>query len=309
MIKFNPFLISIILTFCIYSCTNNDEIIKSDIEIPSDSLSLGSGVFKYNYNATGINKDLDIYYFIPQNKTAITPILFVFHGTQRNAKDYRNAMLDKAEQYGFIIIAPEFSEQNFLGGDGYNLGNVFVDGDNPSITNLNPEEQWTFSVIEPLFSYVKEKTNNTNNTYNIFGHSAGGQFAHRFIMFKPNARVKKIVASASGWYTFPDNKIKFPYGFKESPLETMSLENIFSKQVYLQVGENDDNPNAAGLRHNEFADAQGLNRKERAINFYQYCEELSQYRNIPFNWNFNTINNTDHNYILASESAANLLFN
>ena len=304
----NFFLFLIIL---FSSCSKNDEVSQEKIKqyIPLDNLSEGQGLFGYSYNLTSVNKILDVYYYIPEGKTATTPIIFVFHGAERNAEDYRNTMIAKADEFGFIIIAPEFSEQNYPGGDGYNLGNVFIDSDNPSQATLNPENEWAFSIVEPLFDYVKAQINNTNSTYNIFGHSAGGQFAHRFIMFKPNARINKVVASASGWYTFPNLSIDFPYGFNASPLEDVSLNNLLSKQVYIQVGENDNNPNAAGLRHNVFADAQGLNRKDRAINFFQFCQQLSQDNAIFFNWSFNSIDNADHGYILASENAANLLFN
>ena len=39
--------------------------------------------------------------------------------------------------------------------------------------------------------------------------------------------------------------------------------------IYIQVGALDNNPNSAGLRHNEYADAQGLNRVTRAVHFFE----------------------------------------
>jgi poly(3-hydroxybutyrate) depolymerase len=48
----------------------------------------------------------NVYYYIPQNKNVTTPILFVLHGTERNANQYQNAMIAKAESMGFIVIAP-----------------------------------------------------------------------------------------------------------------------------------------------------------------------------------------------------------
>ena len=73
-------------------------------------------------------------------------------------------MISKANQYNFIVIVPEFSNTNFSGGDTYNLENVFIDGDNPSASTLNPEEAWTFSVIEPLIDYIKQNLNNNSST-------------------------------------------------------------------------------------------------------------------------------------------------
>lgn len=301
------FILFLFLILSFNSCSSDENSDNQQLII--DNLSSGSGLFNYNYNSNSYNKSLKVYYYIPNNKSSTTPIFIVFHGTNRNAEEYRNAMIEKANTYGFIIIAPEFSEQNFPDGNGYNLGNVFTNGDSPTSASINPESQWTFSIVEPLFDYVKTQINNTNNTYDIYGHSAGGQFTHRFLMFKPNARVRKAVISGSGWYTFPNSSIIFPYGANQSPLQNMSTSTFLEKQIIIQVGENDDNPNDAGLRHNVFADAQGLNRKERAISFFQYCQQISVSNSIPFNWNFNLIENADHDYVKASKNAADLIFN
>jgi hypothetical protein len=294
-----------IVLFC-FSCSENNGKPIEEITILIDTLTSGAGLFSYTYSVTNYSKKINVYYYIPENKTATTPILFVFHGDERNAKDYRDVMIAEAEIKGFIVIAPEFSEQNFPGGDTYNLGNVFIDGDNPTQSTLNPEAQWTFSIIEPLLTYFKTQINNTTDKYFIFGHSAGAQFAHRLLMFKPNLQLEKAVISAAGWYTFP-NSIIFPYGKNQSPLENLSLPLFFEKNVYIQVGENDNNPNAFGLRHNIFADAQGLNRKQRAENYFQFCQEIAG--NISFNWNFNIVENAGHDYVEASNNAINLLFN
>ncbi|MDY0781423.1 hypothetical protein [Tenacibaculum sp. IB213877] len=290
------------------SCSK-DESGTPATDLPTDiNLEKGAGVFTYNYKSTEVNTSLNVYYYIPQNITTTTPLLFVFHGAQRNADEYRDAMISKANEFGFIVITPEFTKESFPGGDGYNLGNVFVDGDNPTVESLNHENEWAFSIIEPLFDHTKKLLKNENPTYSVFGHSGGGQFSHRFIMFKPNARINKMVTSASGWYTFPNVAVKFPYGFDESPLTDISLVNLFSKQIYVQVGDNDDDPNASSLRHNEFADAQGLHRKERAVNFFEYSKTLSEENQIPFNWNFDIVENADHDFVKASENAADLLF-
>lgn len=297
------------LTALVFSCSQNDDNNNNLPNPDFNETTIGTGFFEYNYQIGSFNKIMRIYYYIPDNKTVSTPILFVFHGTGRNAKDYRNAMQSKANQFNFIVLAPEFSIQNFPSGDQYNLGNVFVDGDNPSPTTLNPESEWTYSIIEPLFDYVKVQINNSNTTYDVFGHSAGAQFAHRLLMFKPNARVNKAVISASGWYTFPNTSIVFPYGFKDSPLANLNLSSLFSKQIYVQVGANDNNPNESGLRRNEMADAQGTNRKDRAINFFQFSNQLAQTNSLNFNWNFIIIENADHNFVPASQHGADLIYN
>jgi pimeloyl-ACP methyl ester carboxylesterase len=300
------FFIFTMLVLISTSCSENDEKPIPAANLPIDSLSSGAGSFTYTYSVTNFSKTMNVYYYIPENKTETTEVLIVLHGDGRNAKDYRDALITDAQTKGFIVIAPEFSEQNFPNGDGYNLGNVFIDGDNPTATTLNPEAKWSFSIIEPLFDFVKTQINNSTPTYALFGHSAGGQFVHRFLMFKPNARINKAVVSAPGWYTFP-NMVIFPYGRNQSPLQNMNLSTFFAKNIHIQVGKNDNDPNAAGLRHNAFADAQGLNRKQRAENYFQFCQQLAG--NATFNWNFHVIENANHDYVKASKNAVNLLFN
>lgn len=307
-IKNNNILLFVLLTILFISCNSDDDSNDSNSN-PTENINVGPGTTSFNYSTSNGSKSLNVFYYVPENTTQTAPLVFVLHGAGRNAEDYRNSMITKANEYGFIAIAPEFSQTNYPGGDGYNLGNVFEDGDNPSPDTLNQEMDWAFSIIEPLFDYMKNEINNTNNSYYMYGHSAGGQFVHRFLMFKPNARVYRAVASASGWYTFPDSSITFPYGFNESLLQSSSLDNLFSKNLIIQVGENDNDPNSPGLRHNQFADAQGLNRLERAVNFFEFSQNLAQEQTISFNWELYINNDADHDYITASQSAADLLFN
>jgi pimeloyl-ACP methyl ester carboxylesterase len=233
----------------------------------------------------------------------------VFHGNGRNAFDYRNAMVDKSEEYNVIVIVPQFSSQDFPGGDAYNLGNVFMDGDNPSEETLNPEEKWTFSIIDPLFNYFKDLIGNVNTTYDIFGHSAGAQFAHRFVMFKPEANFNKVIASAAGWYTVPNLTVSFPYGYSNSPLEFSSLTDLYQQELTILIGELDNDPNASGLRHNEFADAQGDDRLERAQYFYNFALEDSQQLGVTLNWRIEVNSGAGHNYIVAASKGADILYN
>lgn len=294
----------ILFTFCC-SCSTNESV---GVNPPQDlnEETTGTGFFEY----TAFNsKTITVYFHIPSNATANFPILFVFHGNGRNANDYRNAMIAKADQYGFIVITPRFSSSDFPGGDAYNLGNVFTDGDNPSPESLNPENEWTFSVIDPLFDFVKQSLNNNSLKYQVFGHSAGGQFAHRFLMYKPNAKYDTVVVSAPGWYTVTDFDISYPYGFSESPLSSISLSSLFQKKLIVQIGDLDNDPNASSLRHNQFADAQGLNRLDRAQHFYNTANALAQNETLDFQWEFHINEGADHNFIIACENGSELIFN
>jgi len=293
--------------FLVFACSDSDSTTNNDGTILNPSLK-GSGDFVYTDYAPLAKQPVKVFFHIPANATSATPIVFLFHGDERNAREYRDALVTKSEQKNFIILAPEFSETYYPTGDKYNLGNVFVDGDNPSASTLNKEEVWTFSIIEPIFDYFKKGMQHNATTYHIIGHSAGGQFAHRFAMFKPNARFNTVVASASGWYTATDYSVDFPYGLKKSPLESLSLSALFSKKMYIQVGSNDNDPNSPGLRHNPQADSQGLERLARANYFFNYSKNQATQNNLNYNWQLSVASGLNHDYGPAINYAADLIF-
>ncbi|MCA1762670.1 MAG: hypothetical protein LC664_06735 [Flavobacteriales bacterium] len=235
----------------------------------------GAGVYNFSDYSPLNDKSLDVYYYIPTTATQNSKILISLHGNGRNAQELRSALEDKADLLNFIVVAPEFSQTDFPGGDAYNLGNIFEDGDNPEPSELNPEEAWSLSIIEPLFQDFLERSENQNTTYDIFGHSAGGQFVHRFLIYKEDVSVNRLVCAASGWYTVPDNNIEFPYGLANSPAAGTSPERYFGSSLTMLIGENDTDPNSFNLRHNEETDAQGLNRLERAQHFYDTSQEIA----------------------------------
>ena len=306
--KSRSILILIIITL-FYSCSSkNDGLIGLDNFTELNSQSEGSGTFPFVYNSN-TNKSLDVYCHIPENSDSSTPIVFLFHGNNRNANEYRNSLVAKANLYGFILLVPEFTTTQFPGGDGYNLGNVFTDGDNPSASSLNNESEWAFSVIEPLFTYAIQNLNNQSSKYHIIGHSAGAQFAHRFLFFKPLAKIDKMVASAAGWYTTLDLETNFPYGLNASPLEDINFSLLFSKQLTILVGSNDNDPNSSALRHNSVVDLQGLNRLDRATSFYNNAQSKAADLSVNFEWDFVINSNEDHNYLIAVSKAADIIFN
>jgi pimeloyl-ACP methyl ester carboxylesterase len=308
LIKVMRILVSLFLISSLLWGCESDSIPATQEPAVLNPGTLGSGFFEFGATTPTGPVIIKVYYHVPTSVTINTPILFIFHGAGRNARDYRDAMISKSEEHGFIAITPEFSMNNFPSGDQYNLGNVFLDGDNPSPATLHPESEWTFSIIEPLFEDIKSRLNTTNDDYYVFGHSAGGQFAHRLAAFKPQSRFNKMVASASGWYTVPDNSISFPYGIDNSPLASSSLTPLLAQDLIILIGDQDNNPNAASLRHNTIVDQQGLNRYDRAQHFFNRGLQLSNDLNTSFNWQLEINPGANHDYIVASQYAADLLF-
>lgn len=296
--------IPLIVLAAIFSACDKNEF---DPDAGRTALS-GAGTYQFTDYAPLGEKSVGVYYYVPSTATPNSEILIALHGNGRNAEEMRTALVAKANLLNFIVVAPEFSQTDFPGGDAYGLGAVFEDGDNPEPSELNPEEAWTFSVLEPLFQDFLDRSENQNSTYDLFGHSAGGQFVHRFLLFKDDVSVSRLVSSASGWYTVPDSEIGFPYGLANSPAATEDPQRYFSAPLTILIGENDTDPNSFNLRHNEEADAQGLNRLERAGYFYDTSQEIAAQSGFDFNWTINTLSNTGHDYAATARAAADLLY-
>jgi len=269
----------------------------------------GTSSFVFNEFAPLADKPTTVYYHVPDDVDQNTKIVMAFHGAGRDAKETRDDLLNLADENQLILIVPEFSQENFPGGDGYNLGNVFIDGDKPSPSTLNDEGQWAFSLIDPLFEYVKVLAANQSSTFHVFGFSAGGQFAHRLVLFKPNSKVDQVVTASSGWYTMPNDQVDFPYGINKSPVSTSSLATIFAQQLTVLIGEADNDPNAGGLRRNSRADVQGTNRLDRANYFYNESKAIASGTGTTYNWQYVSLKNVNHNINATAEYAFNTIFN
>lgn len=249
------------------------------------------------------NKPLSIFYHIPDGDIKNLPILFSFHGASRNASSYRNYWIEMANENNFMVFAPEFDDINYEGGDKYNLANIFDDGDNPSIDTYNSPDTWTISIIDQIFDYIVNEIQGNQTSYNAWGHSAGAQFLHRFILYLPNSKLNVGVSSNAGWYTVPDNSFDFPYGLFNSQLNDSTLTDAFSKKLYVHLGENDNNPNSSGLRHNDVVDLQGLNRYDRGNFFYQKSLTKAESINAIFNWIKIEVPEIDHSASLMALDA------
>lgn len=268
----------------------------------------GSGVVVYTDYEPFALKNMRVFYYVPTKVTAATPIVFVLHGAERNALEYRNAIINKAEQKGFIAVVPEFSEINFPGVNGYQLGNIYVNGDSPTVASLLPEAEWALSVIEPLFSYVKVQTQNNNSSYHMIGHSGGAQYAHRFLLCKRQLRLQKLVISAAGWYTATDPAVNFPYGLSNSLLEGVDLAPLLAQKVFVQVGTADNSTTTTAIRRDALAEAQGASRLARAQFFFQKASSRATALSAPFQWELHLIPGLGHDFNQSLPHSADLLF-
>src|SRR5262245_13897105 len=175
---------------------------------------------------------LAVYYSVPPKATADSPILVIIPGVKRNAEEYRNEWDHLATANRFITLVVEATKKLFPTEYEYNVGGIIN-----ARGEMQPEDRWLFSAIDPLFDDFKKRYGSHQEKYELYGHSAGGGFVHLFLLMKPQARVDRAVAANPAFFTMPDNGQAFPFGLKGAPLASDSIRNWFDRRLVVLLGE------------------------------------------------------------------------
>lgn len=266
-------------------------------------LPVGAGDFTMAEVTGASQDDLKVFYYRPPAWSVDRPILIVLHGLKRNADEYRDAWIKNAEDQNFLVVCPEFTEKKFPGTRYYNLGNVV---DEEEGGEVQPREAWTFSVIDRVFDEVRNRTGAKRTTFALFGHSAGSQFVHRYLLFNPETKADKIISANAGWYTMPDSGIEFPYGIKSMPVSNDELIKLFSRPIIIMLGEQDIKTGGV-LRHTAQADEQGMNRLERGIKYFNVAKAKASELGVPFQWQLIIVPGVGHSDTGIGAVAAKLV--
>lgn len=243
-----------------------------------------------------------VYLGIPELLAADVPVVFVMHGVKRNADEYRDQWYDLALRHGFVLVVPEFSQEQFPGTSAYNLGNVFApDG------RINPEQEWAFSRLEWIFDDVRRRLRVATDRYSVYGHSAGAQFVHRFLMHVPGARIGRAVAANAGWYTMPDFQIAFPYGLRGSAVSESRLRAALNVPLVILLGESDVDPGDPNLRRTPEAMLQGPHRFARGNAFFKTASHAASEFDAELLWRIETVSDVGHDNSLMAPAAVSYL--
>ena len=271
---------------------------------PNESISPGtSGSFEFTGYEPLESRPVTVWYDAPEGDLTSVDVLIVMHGQGRNGEDYLDDWTPHARRNGALLIVPEFSEEFYPGSDSYNVGNLVTDSGDEV-----PESRWTFSIIEPLFDYVQTDTGNRSDGYFLFGHSAGAQFVHRFMLFKPENRVKRAVSANAGWYTATESDVEFPYGLRGSPSTDAGLRRALAAPLTILLGEDDVDTDADNLRSTPESDRQGENRLARGHFFFEAGRDAAGALGASFAWRLETVPGAEHSDAEMAPTAARLLF-
>jgi dienelactone hydrolase len=251
------------------------------------NMKTGQGDFMFEDEKSNKKKNIKVYYYKPEKLAPTSRVVFVMHGNMRKAEGYRNLWAKFAREHKFLVLCPEFSEKDFPGGAGYNMGNVYTDKWDPI-----DKSEWVFSVIERLFDYVRDSEKIKTELYCIYGHSAGGQLVHRMVLFMPEARFSLAIAANAGYYTVPDYNSPLHCGIKGTGIDREQLKKSFSKNLVILIGEKDTIPFES---QTECEKKQGENRVKKGVYFFNESKHIAEKMAVDFNWKIKKVPGADHN--------------
>ena len=245
-------------------------------------------------------KSIPAHYAIGAVEPASAGVVIVMHGEDRNAADYRDAWVDLVRGRPLIAVAPQFGSSDFPGSREYNQGGILDrDGD------LRDAEAWAFGYIEPLFRQMRDRVGGGQTSFDLFGHSAGAQFVHRYVELMPAGSLRRAIAANAGWYTMPDAGVPYPYGAGGAARGLFDWPGAFRTELTVMVGDQDVLD--ANLRHDEGADAQGMTRWARGHAFLEQARDRAATLGVPIAWSLREVAGVGHDYRQMSAHAAALL--
>lgn len=268
-------------------------------------LTNGEGMFTYKDYLPFADRPVDVHYYVPSSgDKRMMPVVFVFEGGDRGYDYLLNMWKHEAEKYQFMVFIPHFDLKRYPLSDYQEVGVM-----NKKHTIVKRQEEQTPVLIDKIFEYIRQHSCSRRNGYILYGHSAGGQFVQRFMLFHDSPYVEKAVIGSPGWYTFPDSEQDFPYGVRNIPFITSEkIKKYLAKPIVLQLATG-DTVRESFLRKTPEAELQGKNRYERGNSFYRYLHEIAAKHNWPCNWQKIEEPGIGHNSIDMGQAAVSILIN
>jgi len=258
----------------------------------------------------------------PAPVPAATRLVVMINGTLRNADVYFESTLAAAAAAGTeaehaVIVAPQFlatpdAEKFALDADvpswtpeGWKIGDRAVRPDGgPS----------SYAVLDAIVTAAADRGRfPAMRTVVVAGHSAGGQFVHRYIAFngvhaalrEAGTGVRYVVSNPSSYLYFDDRRLdgdgelvpyprercadfnRYRYGLEEpneygaaavaafgAPGADAMAREYGRREVAYLLGEADSDPNSDSLDRACGAAAQGATRLERGQRYFRYVQAL-----------------------------------
>lgn len=188
--------------------------------------------------------------FVPPGSEASPPLVLV-HGISRNAAEMVMRFRAHAERRKVPLVAPLFRKEAF------GMYQQLVD----RRSGVRADEA-LFDILDDVQARWQVPT----DKFHLFGFSGGAQFGHRLAFLHPRRLLSCVVVSA-GWYSWPDDQLKWPLGLAQAPTTELDLGALQDLPIHVLVGDRDTQSDET-LRRSKVIDAiQGVGRVERAERF------------------------------------------
>ena len=229
------------------------------------------------------------------------PVVVVMHGLNRDAGRYREEWAALAEAGGFLVLVPEFSASKFPGTRWYNFGNLVDDAG-----RATPADSWSYHAFDRVVAAAMDAAHATRPGFILYGHSAGAQFVHRYLLLTGAKRAERVIIANAGSYTLATDR-PFPEGLGGTAANPATLREVFARPVVLQLGETDTDPQHSSLPRQDWAVAQGSHRFARGWFFLDAMRRAAAAQGAPFNWRVATVPGVGHsNAGMAAHAVSNL---
>lgn len=273
---------------------------------------------------------IQVSYFMPGRFTPGSPILLVLPGGSRNADKHLEAWIGPARRNNVLVAALGYpaDDYNYAA---YQLGGVvrdlrirntmvWPDDEEDSLSDApirreeitfepQPRSAWVFSDFDRIFGMIARAAGSRRETYDLYGHSAGAQLAHRLALFRPNSGAARIVAANAGVYTLPKLDEPLIFGLDGSGLTAADLRASFATRLTVLLGDADRKRRFEGRaqRSNE-AELQGPDRFTRGQTFFDAAREEARRLHAPFRWSLRVAPGVGHDRDRMARAAARILY-
>ena len=245
------------------------------------------------------DRPLEVNFYRPAAHGPDDPVVIVQHGMLRNGGEYRDFWIPAAEKHRILIAAPTFCNDHFPKAEGYNNGLVIGnDGD------VRPYESWIYAVPARVFAALQKGGVTRRSQARLYGHSAGGQFAHRMLATQNPGPFEAVIAANSGWYTLPTLQRDFPEGLGRIGLDEGALARWFAYPMHIFAGDQDISTDDPNLPAQIEALRQGPHRYARAHFVYDFARLEAERLVLPFRWQLIRVEGIGHDGAAMSRAAA-----
>lgn len=215
--------------------------------------------------------ELPLFVRLPQKQPR--GVMIAVHGNTRQALLHALRFAPHAEANALLLIAPLFERQRHP---------------RYRVLDRHADDLLTHAVDDLL-----QRLGVTDRKWLWFGHSAGAQFVHRYVLRKPQ-RVARAVLSAAGWYTLPRYDLPFPHGVAGPHEIDLAAALLVPQRVY--VGAADVHTGEA-LRSDPALDlAQGQHRLARAHTFVQAMRQAALAHGLPARVTLRELRSAGHDF-------------